>query len=818
MSNKNPGSGPVTNGLRAIAPLTAVLAIATALAGTLPAEIELADLAVANGGDGTVGSILNGIDMDDRSGEAAAVGDLNGDGIADVIVGAPQADPNGINTAGETYVVFGVNGGFPAELELSSLLPANGGDGSAGFVINGIATQDEAGTSVKDSADLNGDGIDDLIIGAEMADPGTTTNAGETYVIFGRDTGFPAEFELSSLQAINGGDGTQGFVIKGIDSIDFAGIVAGGGDFNGDLVEDLLIGADGGDPGSRSNAGETYIIYGNSSGFAAELELSSLLVANGGDGSVGTVLQGKNAFDQSGTAVDNAGDINGDGIDDILIGAPDADGASSAFSGEVYVVFGRTDFPAQYNLAGITVGTGALGFVLYGDEAGALTGRAVSGAGDVNNDGVDDLIVGADLSNNDAGRAYVVFGNDTGFGPTLELASLLTANGGDGTTGFAVNGIANGDAAGRSLARLGDIDGDGIDDVAVGAFLASPNGVSVAGQTFIIYGSDAAFPAEFDLADLLVTNGGDGTTGVVINGIAAFDGSGVSIAGGQDVNGDSIDDVVIGAAGAAPNGVSDAGQAYVIYGQASTVIEDMDNDGVADADDNCPETPNPDQLDEDEDGVGDLCDNCIATPNPEQLDDDADGVGDLCDNCVSTPNADQLDEDEDGVGDLCDNCIATPNPEQLDDDADGVGDLCDNCIATPNADQLDDDGDGVGDLCDNCASTPNADQLDDDGDGVGNACDNCILDANADQYDSNGDGIGNFCDGDVVGPGGTQEDCFVNFPDLDEMSAAFFTFEGQPGFNPDLDFTGDGAINFPDLDRMSIFFFQPPGPSATGCN
>ncbi|MCB9543664.1 MAG: MYXO-CTERM sorting domain-containing protein [Myxococcales bacterium] len=170
---------------------------------------------------------------------------------------------------------------------------------------------------------------------------------------------------------------------------------------------------------------------------------------------------------------------------------------------------------------------------------------------------------------------------------------------------------------------------------------------------------------------------------------------------------------------------------------------DSDGDGICDAEDNCPQTPNPDQADADRDGVGDACDNCRDVANDDQANADGDARGDACDPCPQVDDANAVDSDGDGVGDVCDNCPAVQNPDQQNSDGDRFGDACDNCDATVNADQVDLDGDGVGDACDNCAGAGNPDQRDEDGDGIGDACDPCprgVSDEVCDDLDNDCDG------------------------------------------------------------------------------
>ncbi len=194
-------------------------------------------------------------------------------------------------------------------------------NGTNGFVINGIDEADYSGRSVSNAGDINGDGIDDLIIGA----PGGN-RTGESYVVFGRDSvGSSGILELSAI------DGTNGFVIKGVDAYDNSGSsVSNAGDVNGDGIDDLIIGAPGG-----NGTGESYVVFGGANvGQSGSLELSAI------DGTNGFVIKGIDSGDESGSSVSNAGDINSDGIDDLIIGAPGADPNGNYDAGESYVIFG----------------------------------------------------------------------------------------------------------------------------------------------------------------------------------------------------------------------------------------------------------------------------------------------------------------------------------------------------------------------------------------------------------------------------------------------------------------------------------------------
>jgi len=383
-------------------------------------------------------------------------------------------------------------------INLSSL------DGSNGFRLDDRRYY-SVGSSIGGVGDVNGDGFDDIAIGRSF-----DKYYEGSYVVFGKASGFDASMDLLHL------DGEDGFQINV--NLNYSS-VSRAGDINGDGFNDLIVIEETRERNYGSVViNNAYVVFGKATGFGTNLSLSSL------DGSNGFRLEGGTEHEFSGVSVGRAGDVNGDGFDDFIMGnyLEDSNGDNS---GSSYVVFGKSSgFDATMNLSGLD---GSNGFRLDGD-AGDFAGRSVGSIGDINGDGFDDVTISTNGAN------YVVFGKASGFDAAMNLSDL------DGNSGFRLNREGG-------FRNVGDINNDGFDDLMITRSSAS----------YVVFGKSSGFDAAMDLSKI------DGSNGFVFinEGELTFNRAG-------DVNGDGFDDLIIGDRGADSNG-DNSGSTYVMFGKAS---------------------------------------------------------------------------------------------------------------------------------------------------------------------------------------------------------------------------------------------------------
>lgn len=414
----------------------------------------------------------------------ANAGDVNGDGYDDVIVGAPGYWQN----KGKIFIYYGSATGLSAYPNWTAETSQN---------------DSFFGTMVNSAGDVNGDGYSDIIVSAPKYD-NNQTNGGMVFVWYGSSSGLgspgtPANADWS--------------VESSVDYSDFGNSVASAGDVNGDGYEDVIVGDDQYD-NSLGGQGKVFVYYGSSSGLSTSSDWTD------------EVYDGVGGLEYYGYSVSSAGDVNNDGYGDVIVGAKSYE--HDGHNGAVFIYYGSNSGLSNLQVL----------------ESRGQFGNSVSCAGDVNGDGFDDILIGAknydpddnQYTTNDGGAAFVFLGSGSGILTTPVWSK----------TSESILPTYNSIRFGTSVSSAGDIDNDGYDDIIVGA----PNyynGTHAVGAAFVFKGNSGGVSLSEEWM---------GESNIQ----SAEYGHSVSSAG--DVDGDGFDDIIVGA----PNINFQLGMAYAYYG------------------------------------------------------------------------------------------------------------------------------------------------------------------------------------------------------------------------------------------------------------
>ena len=443
-------------------------------ANGFPASVDLSNL------DDSNSFVISGIDDDDYAYRASFIGDFNRDGIDDLIIGASGVDGefnvDYSKDAGAAYVVFGSRSLSSGSLNLGDL------DGTNGFAYLGYGNRIGLGAQVSEAGDFNNDGFDDFFVTQGTVDLIYGTDQQVPAGIFGAGYDSPYPYKLD----VNTNPGRKGFVVYPghLDSTqNYSGpsSISGLGDVNGDSIDDIIIGFSGHSPDQRvlvngawtwlnPYAGSAVILYGGT-------HLGDTYYWEGSlDGVNGFAIHNTGSrkfFGNTGAG----GDFNGDGLNDIIVGAPLGDpeltDGVSENAGQIYVIYGST---AQSPTLKTDSLDGNNGFVINGIDSSDLAGASVTMSGDFNNDGFNDILISAPEAASAAGEVYLIYGSENFSYSSFDLDSL------NGVNGTIVTGANEGDRI--FVDSVTDFNNDQIDDIII-----STN--QIGGEAYVVYGSDS---------------------------------------------------------------------------------------------------------------------------------------------------------------------------------------------------------------------------------------------------------------------------------------------------------------------------------------
>jgi hypothetical protein len=468
-------------------------------------------------------TILSGSASSYLGASVSSAGDVNGDGIGDFIVGAPQesASTNGPN-GGAAYVVYGnTAGNFPS---------FGGGTiaASAGFKISSADPSNYVGYDVTAIGDINGDGMDDVLVGLR--------GIGAVYVLYGNSTGTGASiaYNASGPGALTATAG--GFAILGPSAANgyFGYSVSGVGDVNGDGYSDFVV--------NSAGSSSAFVVYGGTQN-GQTLNISGGTIDSARGYKITTL---GNHWENK---VSGAGDVNGDGLADIIVS--DYSHSTATFAsdrnGRAVVIYSNAQGTVPTDLNNIAASQGFKITAYASNGSGGF--HEVSSVGDVNGDGLGDVAV---ITNN---RLYVVFGNATGAAVNF---SNFTAS-----QGFTFE--TNPTMTFTSVASAGDMNGDGLSDILVG------NGGTATTNVFVLYGKTSGTPITTGAYDALAIAPSEGFR---INGSADTQ-FGMDVSSAGDVNGDGLDDLIVGA----PQTSGFAGGYSIIFGGTQWVTSSVIGSG-----------------------------------------------------------------------------------------------------------------------------------------------------------------------------------------------------------------------------------------------